>query len=232
MLSSEQLAQFQRDGYLAVQDFFNPAQLKKRVDGLLEEYVPTEHTETRFTSDDDNHVGNDYFLSSGDQIRYFLEPGASVDTDPSKTINKIGHGLHYKDKLFRAFTTQPKLAEVARQLGFRAPHILQSMVICKQPGIGAPVPAHVDSTFLYTDPPSAIGFWYVHTNMLTIRFALEDATLENGCMHFCPGSHTLPLRKRFVRDKKSKEGTCMRYINEGVREPLDSEYVLTLLLHF
>jgi phytanoyl-CoA hydroxylase len=46
------------------------------------------------------------------------------------------------------------------------------MVICKQPEIGGAVPPHQDSTFLYTDPPSAVGWWY----------ALEDATAENGCL--------------------------------------------------
>ena len=44
------------------------------------------------------------------------------------------------------------------------------------------MPSHNDSTFLYTDPPSAIGFW----------FALEDCTLENGCLSFLPGSHRWP----------------------------------------
>lgn len=53
------------------------------------------------------------------------------------------------------------------------------MVICKPPAIGGAVPHHNDSTFLYTDPPSAIGFW----------FALEDCTRDNGCLSFMPGSH-------------------------------------------
>lgn len=38
---------------------------------------------------------------------------------------------------------------------------------------------HQDSTFLYTEPLSATGFW----------FALEDCTNENGCLWFVPGSH-------------------------------------------
>ncbi len=64
------------------------------------------------------------------------------------------------------------------------------MIICKQPEIGAAVPPHQDSVFLYTDPPSAVGFWY----------ALEDATVENGCLSFLKGSHRwAPVRKRFVR---------------------------------
>jgi phytanoyl-CoA hydroxylase len=71
------------------------------------------------------------------------------------------------------------------------------MVICKQPEIGGAVPPHQDSTFLYTNPPSAVGFWY----------ALEDATKENGCLSFLKGSHRwAPISKRFVR-KAGGDGT-------------------------
>lgn len=65
------------------------------------------------------------------------------------------------------------------------------MIICKQPEIGGRVPPHQDSTFLYTDPPSAVGFWY----------ALEDCTITNGCLSFASGSHKrAPIRSRFVRN--------------------------------
>lgn len=68
--------------------------------------------------------------------------------------------------------------------------MLQSMVICKQPEIGGAVPPHQDSTFLYTDPPSAVGFWY----------ALEDANISNGCLSFAKGSHRRSeIKQRFVR---------------------------------
>lgn len=87
------------------------------------------------------------------------------------------------------------------------------MVICKQPEIGGAVPPHQDSTFLYTDPPSAVGFWY----------ALEDATVENGCLSFLPGSHkSAEVGKRFVR---KKDGTGTEFIdNEGKMFPDGEEY--------
>lgn len=76
--------------------------------------------------------------------------------------------------------------------------VLQSMVICKQPEIGGAVHSHQDSTFLYTDPPSAVGFWY----------ALEDSTVSNGCLSFIPGSHLWePIRTRLVRLQDGQQGT-------------------------
>jgi len=82
------------------------------------------------------------------------------------------------------------------------------MIICKQPEIGGRVPPHQDSTFLYTDPPSAVGFWY----------ALEDATAENGCLSFAKGSHKrAEVGERFVRLADGK-GTGFSK-NEGERFP-------------
>ena len=64
------------------------------------------------------------------------------------------------------------------------------MYIFKQPRIGGEVVCHQDAAFLHTEPSSVLGLW----------FALEDATVENGCMYAAPGGHRGPLRSRFVRD--------------------------------
>ena len=65
------------------------------------------------------------------------------------------------------------------------------MYIFKQPHIGGEVTCHQDSTFLYTKPESAVGFWV----------ALEDATIENGCLWVSRGvRHKGPLRKLFYKN--------------------------------
>jgi phytanoyl-CoA hydroxylase len=64
------------------------------------------------------------------------------------------------------------------------------MYIFKQPGIGGEVRWHQDATYFETDPVSVTTFW----------FALEDATLDNGCLWAEPGGHRTPMRERFVRE--------------------------------
>jgi phytanoyl-CoA hydroxylase len=63
------------------------------------------------------------------------------------------------------------------------------MYIFKQPRIGGEVTCHQDSTFLYTEPIAIAGLW----------FALEDATVENGCLWAVPGGRRLGLRSRWLR---------------------------------
>ena len=60
----------------------------------------------------------------------------------------------------------------------------------KQPGIGGEVRWHQDATFFDSTTISVTTFW----------FALEDATVDNGCLWTEPGGHRGPLRERFLRD--------------------------------
>eukprot|EP00980_Cylindrotheca_fusiformis_P030027 scaffold24221_cov127-Cylindrotheca_fusiformis.AAC.1 len=53
------------------------------------------------------------------------------------------------------------------------------------------VHSHQDSTFLFTTPrQTCLGLW----------LALDDATLDNGCLWVRPGSHKEPLRRQFIRN--------------------------------
>ncbi|KAH9942290.1 phytanoyl-CoA dioxygenase [Epithele typhae] len=199
-LTPEQVAQFRTNGYLKIPGFLEPAEVETlltRTQELLEEFNVESHPLTKFTTGDDNHIGDDYFLTSGDKIRYFLEEDAvdkdgKLNRDKTRAVNKIGHGLHEHDPSFRKITLEnEKMRAVVRDLKFHHdPVALQSMVICKQPQIGGEVPEHNDSTFLYTNPPTALGFW----------MPLERCTPQNGALSFLPGSHlSAPITKRFVR---------------------------------
>jgi hypothetical protein len=221
VLSDEQLEFWQNNGYVLIPDALSREQvdhLLAEVQALLNGFSLVDHPLTRFsTGEQSDHVGDDYFLTSGDKVRFFFEEDA-FGTDGNllkpkeKAINKIGHYLHQLSEPFNKISMTETNAGIAHDLGFHDPRVLQSMVICKQPEIGGRVPPHQDSVFLYTDPPSAVGFWY----------ALEDCTLENGCLAFAPGSHKrAPIRERFVR---SNEGSGTTFIeNDGSSWPEDLE---------
>ncbi|KAH8084207.1 hypothetical protein HD553DRAFT_285110 [Filobasidium floriforme] len=215
ILDEEAVAKFRKDGYYVIPDFFSREDSQEMLDRakkLIEEMDLTNHPMTTFsTSEQGKHVGDDYFLSSNDKISFFLEPSSisrsSVDSKPELTVpktqsvNKIGHALCQLDPVFKKFTLEnERIKDVARGLGeHEDPLVLQSMIICKQPKIGAKVPIHTDSTFLYTHPATAVGFW----------IALEDVTETNGALSFLPGSHVDPrggVGKRFVRMKSRAEG--------------------------
>ncbi len=197
MLSPDHRAQFARDGYIVIPGFKSMeaiAKLRQRAAEIVNDFDPTEHRAI-FTTRDQLKTTDDYFLRSDNTIRCFFEEeafdeGGALRQDKALSINKIGHALHDLDPVFEAFSRDPKLAAVARDLGMNNAQLWQSMYIFKQPGIGGEVGWHQDATFFETDPVTVTTFW----------FALEDATLDNGCLWVQPGGHRSPMRERFVRN--------------------------------
>jgi hypothetical protein len=97
MLTDEQKHRFATDGVLVLADFFSVdacAVLRDRMAALVADFDPTEAS-TVFSTTDRSHSRDDWFLESGDKIRFFLEEDA-FDADGTPTgplpevLNKVG----------------------------------------------------------------------------------------------------------------------------------------------
>jgi len=203
-LTDQQIADYHRDGFLVLPNFAKPSAcvaLKAQAEKILHNFDPDTNRSV-FTTNEQSRHADQQFIDSATGIICFFEEEAFDDAGALKqskelSINKIGHAMHDLDPVFESFTYTPELAAVASDLGMPDALALQTMYICKQPRIGGEVSCHQDATFLYSDPITVTGFW----------FAIEDATLENGCLWAAPGGHKTTLRKKFVRNEANDGAT-------------------------
>ena len=198
---------FDKHGFIFLPNFATPAEvesMKSSMDTLVnDQWHPSSETTQVFRTDQEQIEAqgrSDYFLDSASKCHFFAEKDAITESGELKdeykdnkleALNKAGHGMHTADGPFKDYTQSAKVGNLLRELGWVHPTVPQSMYIFKQAKIGGEVTSHQDSTFLYTTPrQSCIGLW----------LALDDATLDNGCLWVRPGSHKESVRRQFVRN--------------------------------
>jgi len=230
-VSAEQIAAYDHDGFVILENFVNAQdcdRLRARAEELVRDFDPT-GVVSIFSTHEQTRTSDDYFLESGDKIRFFFEenaflPDGTLRQSKEQSINKIGHALHDLDPVFDKFSRTEEIKQLVSDLGIADPLLLQSMYIFKQPNIGGEVTCHQDATFLYTEPLRMLGLW----------FALEDAGVENGCLWAIPGGHNCGLKSRFVRADGG--GTRFEVFDntpwpEEKLQPLEVEKGTLIVLH-
>ncbi len=201
MLSDEQKLEFENQGFIVLPDFKSIneiAKLKQRALDIAGKHDLSLNKEIFSTDKNKGPQADkiqDYFLGSANDIKCFFEEKAfdkngNLIASVEQCINKIGHAMHDLDDVFYEFSHGHKLAELAADLGLEKPLIWQSMYIFKNPKIGGEVCWHQDTGYFMTEPQSVITFW----------FAIDDASLENGCLWVKRGGHKSSLREKFIRD--------------------------------
>lgn len=115
--------------------------------------------------------GNQYDLAGTDE------------DDKEAAVPQIVHPSKYAQELANILYWVNARAIAAQLLGPQV-EMQSDHAIMKPPGSGAPTPWHQDEAYWRPD---------LEHSALTIWMPLQEATLENGCMQFIPGSHTLEV---------------------------------------
>ena len=224
-LSREMLDSYVRNGFLVLADFWSAETCQRVMERAehLAETVDRPEQSAAFSTTSRVQDSDSYFKDSGGRIAVFFEEGMG-DQD-GRAVNKLGHAMHDLDPVFEQVSRDPRLAQVCHDLAIADPGLVQSMVIFKRPHVGGEVTAHQDSTFLHTTPTSVVGLW----------FALEDATVQNGCLYAVPGAHEQGLKQRY---HYSGEALVMDDLRDGEESwelsqavPLEASAGSLVILH-
>ena len=152
-------------------------------------------------------IGNEVveFPSEYVQIEPMVKSGEIVeDSVRFNNVRKIWNLTKY-DELFKEYARHPAILDVVHSLIGPNLKIYLDQTLCKPPKIGSPKPPHQDSAY-WTNiaPPNLVICW----------MALDDATEENGCMRFIPGSHKLGVVEHKHLEDFRVEDEKVDYDNE------------------
>jgi len=162
-VTPEHLDFYEQEGYLAVEDAFTPEEIADAKQGMLDLIMGSkpEFEGIQFESKAAARLGELTLEERQDAVR------------------KLLYFVKYEARL-EALSSHPKLAGVlARMLG-APPFLYADQAMIKPPHIGREKPWHQDMAFF--DLPIA-------TKIVGVWIALDEATIENGCMHVRPQGH-------------------------------------------
>ena len=155
---------FREHGCLVVRQAFTPAEIAAALDGLVHLIMGGNPEFTGI-----------WFEAKAKEILPTLTPAQRQDA-----VRKIGDFVNHDARLKALSHHTALLAAVRTLLGDAAPFMFQDMALVKPPRLGREKPWHQDCA--YFDYP-------LGTPVLGVWIALDEATVENGCMQLLPGRH-------------------------------------------
>src|SRR6185437_7433733 len=158
-----ELERFRTDGFLAVRTAIDPVAVADALSGLETLMMqPAGGADLQFEA------------WAADQLE-------NLDgTQRMDVVRKLMWFVDHDRRLAAVAQDGSVLGVVRRLLGSDDVVLFQDMALLKPPGGGREKPWHQDKAYFNVDPDApVVGVW----------IALDEATLDNGCMHVIPGSH-------------------------------------------
>lgn len=163
-IGEREIAFYREHGYLIVRQAFTEREVADALQGLLDLIggARPDFTEIVFEA----------------KARELL-PTLSAE-QRQDVVRKLWHFVDFDARL-KAISHHPEmLAVITSLLGGRAPFMFQDMALIKPPRLGREKPWHQDKAYFdYPLDTPVVGVW----------IALDEATVENGCMQLLPGRH-------------------------------------------
>ena len=116
---------------------------------------------------------------SPQEAQWYVDAGA-----PGNRLRKLDNPVHERAVFRELAGYAPLVEQVETLLGKPGVSVYFSQIFFKAPGGGGPKPIHQDNCYFGPSDPDAL---------VTAWIALDDATVENGCLYYGKGSHLLGL---------------------------------------
>ena len=185
-LTTAQQSFFKDNGYVVVENLVSPENLQRlrtQVDDIQNTILEAQADARARASAANPGAG----ASASASVGFIVEPGSgggtAVAAKPS--LRKLAE-LAPTDPFFRSIASSRNIVEIVSEITGGGNNIMlySDQVFLKPAFCGSEKPLHQDNSYFKVTP---------HTAGVTCWMALDDATLENGCMHYIPGSHKLGL---------------------------------------
>ncbi len=129
----------------------------------------------------DIHAWGEAFLAELPATRraWYVDGGVTA----REVLRKLDNPHHHREPVRRLART-PALVSIVESLIGPGVSVCFSQIFFKAPGGGGPKPAHQDNFYFGPNDPEGL---------VTAWIALDDATLENGCLYFGDGTNRGPV---------------------------------------
>jgi ectoine hydroxylase-related dioxygenase (phytanoyl-CoA dioxygenase family) len=161
-LNKEQIQNYQNNGFIVIEDFLSPDEL--------------EHWRQAVTNAVKERAG---IKIPGKDIKTGEADGINEDADYFGKVFDQLLNLWQTSEQVKELMLDQRIGKMAAQLaGVDGIRIWHDQALIKRPWAN-PTAWHLDTPFWSFSDRNAISIW----------IALDNATLENGCLFFIPGSH-------------------------------------------